>query len=75
VDELTGPDRYFVCADFASYREAQRRVEETYARPDEWWRRSILNVAGMGRFSADRTVREYADEIWRVKAVRVGEGQ
>lgn len=71
ADELTKTDRYFLCADFASYLEWQDRAAAVYARPDEWWRLSILNVAGMGRFSADRTTRQYADEIWRVKPVPV----
>jgi starch phosphorylase len=71
AEELTSTDRYLLCADFASYLECQRRVEEVYARPDEWWRRSILNVAGMGKFSADRTTREYAEEIWGVEKVPV----
>jgi starch phosphorylase len=69
VEALTGDDRYFLCADFTSYAEAQRRAEAMYAQPDDWWRRSILNVAGMGKFSSDRTTREYAEEIWRVKPV------
>ena len=69
VEALTGEDRYFLCADFTSYAEAQRQAEAMYARPDDWWRRSILNVAGMGKFSSDRTTREYAEEIWRVKPV------
>jgi starch phosphorylase len=69
VEALTGEDRYFLCADFTSYAEAQRRAEAMYAQPDDWWRRSILNVAGMGKFSSDRTTREYAEEIWRVKPV------
>jgi starch phosphorylase len=72
AEALTGEDRYFLCADFASYAECQRRIEAVYARPDDWWRLSILNVAGMGRFSSDRTTREYAEEIWRVKPVRLG---
>ena len=68
VDGLTGEDRYLLCADFASYLETQARAAAMYARPDDWWRRSILNVAGMGKFSSDRTTREYADEIWGVSA-------
>jgi starch phosphorylase len=71
ADELTLTDRYFLCADFASYLEWQERAAAVYARPDEWWRLSILNVAGMGRFSVDRTTREYAEEIWRVEPVPV----
>jgi starch phosphorylase len=67
VDTLTGEDRYLLCADFAAYLECQRRVNAAYARPDEWWRMSVLNVAHMGRFSSDRTTREYAEEIWGVR--------
>ena len=71
VDALNGDDRYFVCADFADYVACHQRAAATYARPDEWWRRSILNVAGMGKFSSDRTTRQYADEIWDVRTVPV----
>jgi starch phosphorylase len=71
VDELTGRDRYFLCADFHDYAEAQARAAATYAKPDEWWRRSILNVAGMGPFSSDRTTRQYAEEIWTARPVAV----
>jgi glycogen phosphorylase len=68
---LMDSDTYFHCADFASYLETQDRVAATYADPREWARRSILNVAGMGRFSIDRTVREYARDIWKAEAVPV----
>src|SRR5918994_106530 len=50
VEELAGRDRYFLCADFRDYVDSQGRAAAAYARPDEWWRRSILNVAGMGTF-------------------------
>jgi len=69
VDALTQDDRYLLCADFPLYLEAQSRAGEAYARPDDWWRMSILNVAGVGRFSSDRTTHEYAEEIWNVKAL------
>jgi len=64
-------DTYFHCADYADYVAAQARAAEAYARPREWARMSILNVAGMGRFSIDRTVREYAGEIWGALPVAV----
>ncbi len=67
VEALAGEDRYLLCADFAAYLECQARAAEAYTRPDQWWRKSILNVARMGRFSGDRTTREYATEIWGVK--------
>jgi starch phosphorylase len=57
-------DQYMLLADFASYVECQERVEATYADQEQWTRMSILNVAHMGRFSSDRTIREYAEEIW-----------
>jgi starch phosphorylase len=64
-------DHYFHCADYAAYVEAQERVSATYATPTEWARRSILNVAGMGKFSIDRTVRDYARDIWKADFVPV----
>ncbi|HEV8676323.1 MAG TPA: glycogen/starch/alpha-glucan phosphorylase [Methylomirabilota bacterium] len=66
VDSLLAGDRYFYCADFRAYLEAQRQAVEVYRQPDDWIRRSIRNVAGMGRFSSDRTIREYAQEVWHV---------
>jgi starch phosphorylase len=66
-DALTVGDRYAHCADFGAYLECHRRVSETYQQPDTWIRMSILNVAGMGWFSSDRAVAEYARDIWRVK--------
>ena len=68
---LRDSDHYFHCADYASYLEGQDRVSTAYADPTEWARRSILNVAGMGKFSIDRTVREYARDIWKAEAVPV----
>jgi starch phosphorylase len=68
VDILTKNDRYFHCADFTSYVETQQRAAEAWTRKDEWARMSILNTARSGFFSADRTVAEYAREIWEVSA-------
>lgn len=68
---LLGSDPYLHCADYASYLETQGRASRAYADPAEWARRSILNVAGMGRFSIDRTVREYAEGIWGAGTVSV----
>jgi starch phosphorylase len=63
---LQGGDHYLLLADYASYIEAQQRVEQTYRNPAEWTRKSILNVANMGKFSSDRTIQQYAEEIWGV---------
>ena len=59
-------DRFMVAADFDSYWEAQRAVDALWQTPAAWWRASILNTARMGWFSSDRTIREYAREIWNV---------
>ena len=59
-------------ADYGSYINCQERVGETYRHPLEWTKKSILNVAHMGRFSTDRTIKEYADEIWGLKPIKIG---
>jgi starch phosphorylase len=64
-------DRYLVCADFDRYAEVQGRAVATYGRPQEWNAMSIRNTAGMGLFSSDRTVSEYASGIWGAKPVVV----
>jgi starch phosphorylase len=62
-------DRYMLLADYASYIDCQRKVDELYQNTEEWTRKAILNVMNMGKFSADRTIREYAAEIWNVQPV------
>jgi len=64
---LTRGDYYMHLADLKSYLEADQRLRELYADPDAWARKAILNVAGSGRFSSDRTIAEYAADIWKVK--------
>ncbi len=61
---LLGHDSYLLMADFAAYVDAQRQVDGLFAQPAEWAKRAILNVAGMGAFSTDRTIREYIDRVW-----------
>jgi len=68
----SGRDNYLLLADYGSYIDCQKRVGETYRRPVEWTKKSILNVAHMGKFSTDRTIKEYADEIWSLTPVRIG---
>lgn len=60
-------DPYFVMADFASYLAGQERINQVYANEAAWTRMSILNVARMGKFSSDRTISEYAKEIWGIE--------
>jgi starch phosphorylase len=72
VDSLLADgDRYFLLADYAAYVACQERVAAAYRDPDAWARASILNVAHMGKFSSDRTIRQYADEIWHITPVKV----
>jgi glycogen phosphorylase len=66
VESLLGPDPFMVLADFRAYVDCQRQVEAAYADRQDWTRKSILNTARMGKFSSDRSIREYCDEIWRV---------
>ncbi len=69
VDSLLwGGDHYMLLADFDSYCAAQTRVDALYRDPAAWARKAIANVAGMGFFSADRTIAEYARDVWGVKA-------
>jgi starch phosphorylase len=68
---LSGGDHYMHLADLTAYLEADRRLVELYAAPDGWTRKVIVNLAGSGRFSSDRTIAEYAAGIWDVKPCAV----
>ena len=59
-------DQYLLLADYASYIAAQERVDALYRMPEAWASKALRNVAGMGPFSSDRTIAEYARDIWRV---------
>lgn len=71
VDKLMYHDEYLHMADFQAYYDAQQRVSETYKDYDKWTKMAIINVANMGKFSTDRTIKEYADDIWNVKPLKV----
>lgn len=66
VNDLTTNDWFMVAADFDAYADTQWKVETRWCDRHAWWRSSVLNTAHMGWFSSDRTIREYASEIWRV---------
>lgn len=68
---LMNVDYYLLFADYQSYIDAQDRVAELYKNKEEWTKKSIYNVARVGKFSSDRSVKEYADKIWKVKSVKV----
>jgi starch phosphorylase len=65
VDNLRHHDYFLVCADFDTYRHTQQAVGELWRDRDAWWRRAVLNTAHMSWFSSDRTITEYAREIWK----------
>ncbi|WP_224982504.1 glycogen/starch/alpha-glucan phosphorylase [Geomonas agri] len=64
-------DHYMLLADYASYVACQEQVAQLFKQPNEWARRAILNCAGMGKFSSDRTIDQYAREIWGIKPVDI----
>ncbi|RGG46859.1 glycogen/starch/alpha-glucan phosphorylase [Roseburia sp. AF20-18LB] len=64
-------DTYFILADFRSYVEAQKKINAAYADEKEWARKAILNIAASGKFSSDRTIQEYVDDIWHLNKITV----
>jgi starch phosphorylase len=71
TDNLLNQDRFMVLADYQAYVDCQREVSRAYQDQDRWVRMSILNAARMGKFSSDRAVQEYCDQIWNIKPVSV----
>ncbi|CCY57862.1 phosphorylase [Clostridium sp. CAG:632] len=70
-DALTKEDVYFILKDFDSYAEAHRKVDAAYRDEAAWARSAMLNTACAGKFSSDRTIQEYVDDIWKLKKVTV----
>jgi starch phosphorylase len=70
IDSLLGQDPYLVLKDFQSYADCQQRVSEAYRDKIHWTKMSILNVARMGKFSSDRSIREYCDKIWHIQPLQ-----
>lgn len=64
-------DEYFVLKDFASYVEAQERLEKMYKDKEAWAKMAVINTAKSGKFSSDRTIKEYAEEIWNLKPLHI----
>jgi starch phosphorylase len=66
---LSHGEHFLVLADFHEYMAAQARVDELFRNTEEWTRKSVINALSMGPFSSDRSIREYADNIWAIKPV------
>ena len=62
-------DTYFILKDFKSYAEAQKRVEAAYKDEEGWAKSAILNMASSGKFTSDRTIQQYVDDIWKLDKV------
>jgi len=71
VDTLLNRDEWMLLADYQAFVDAQAKVNDAYKHKDEWIRMSILNVARMGKFSSDRAIKEYCENIWNVKPLEV----
>ena len=71
VSSLLERDDFMLLADFESYVDCQSRVSAAYKDTKQWTRMSILNTARMGKFSSDRAIREYCEDIWKIQPVRV----
>lgn len=71
LNELLSSDRFMVMADFSAYAEAQRKVSEAFLNKDNWTKMAIRNTARSGHFSSDRTIRQYAEEIWETSSVPI----
>jgi starch phosphorylase len=71
IESLLGTDYYCLLADYQSYVDAQDKVSKLYLNSDEWTKKTILNVARVGKFSSDRSIREYAEKIWKVEPIKV----
>jgi len=69
IQSLLDQDTYMLLADFQSYVECQERVSKAFQDPEEWTRKAILNIAHMGKFSSDRSIREYAERLWQTRGV------
>jgi starch phosphorylase len=71
TNSLLYGDPYFLLADYQSYVDCQEKVSQAYQNPEQWSKMSILNVARMGKFSSDRSIREYCQDIWNIQAVPI----
>lgn len=71
IEKLLNDDYYCLLADYQSYIDAQDKVSELYVNTSEWTKKAILNVARIAKFSSDRSIKEYAEKIWKVEPVKI----
>jgi starch phosphorylase len=71
IDRLLYHDDYLLFADYPSYIDCQEKIGQTFKNQEKWTRMSILNVARIGKFSSDRSIMEYCNEIWNVKPIPI----
>jgi starch phosphorylase len=71
TENLLHQDPYLLLADYQSYLDCQEKVSQAYQDPQHWTKMAILNVARMGKFSSDRSIREYCQEIWNIESVQI----
>lgn len=71
IDSGKDSDQYFVLEDFAAYKEAHKKMNKEYRDRYNWAKKQLYNIANAGKFSSDRTIKEYADEIWGIKAIKL----
>jgi len=64
-------DRYFILKDFRSYAEKRDEIVELYKKESKWAKAAIINVSNAGKFSSDRTIQQYVDEIWKLDKVKI----
>jgi len=75
MDQLLNDDRYMILADFDAYQQTHMQIDALYCDAEEWTRKSILNVARIGKFSSDRTILEYNRDIWRAEPIAIERNQ
>jgi starch phosphorylase len=73
IESLLGVDYYCLLADYQAYIDAQDNVSKLYLNQEEWTKKAILNVARVGKFSSDRSIKEYAEKIWKVEPVKINQ--
>ena len=70
-NNLVQQDPYLLLEDYQSYIDCQQHIHDEWQQPEQWARKSVLNVANMGKFSSDRSIKNYCEDIWKIQPVRI----